>query len=596
MDPINDERMAPKSGSPGLSQKEPERPRRKASEPPPDRGIIRKGAWILGALVLLSPLEYRGGQALWRGLRRHRAQREAASVMKLVEAQKYAEAQRAVRTAILMDPDDPQVLRTTAQWCTLTSRAEGFNYWERLFARTPPTRQDRLDQLDLALTLRRLDLSKTLLKDLVLTYPKDREVTLRVLRHHQLMRNNANALAAARIAVVSFPNDEQIQLILGGLLLSQSNRADWADGRRLLWNVALGSSAWHDEAVDRLVLSDSLDRNDRELLVHTLEKREPRELNDQLKALKLRFDLSQTRQQREDLWPRSAELARQFPGVTNQLAMAWWYCGQGETNRALSVLPREAIGTNKFAAFGTVEVLLRCHAWDEVRQVLDQEPLALHPAQKESALGALAGGTEKAAAAAAHFAKAQAHASSAPGLLLQIAAQAERAGQPRAAVEALTRVAELNQTLTLQCSQRALELVLPLDDLKYSQRVVRRLTEFLPEDVSLALESAWLDLLCSVRIQPATEVLLGLQSQTQLGEQVRFALALAELRQGKAAAALNRLESDSFDPEKLSSRLQAVYVAVLFANDQREVAMRWVAKIPAGSLRIQERELFEKSL
>ena len=135
-----------------------------------------------------------------------------------------------------------------------------------------------------------------------------------------------------------------------------------------------------------------------------------------------------------------------------------------------------------------------------------------------------------------------------------------------------------------------------MDDLTIARETVVRLAEFLPGEDSVAAERAWLELLFNERIEAASEVLSRLLPHPQLGELARFALALADLRQGKPGLALSRLEVPPVVPERLSPRLQAVYAAVLLANDQREPARRVAHLIPTHTLRVQERDLIDRLL
>ncbi len=551
---------------------------------------------VLLALILVGMVSYAGGLWLWRQLKIRRGQQQAALAEMCLREKRYPEAQRAIRTAILMAPNDPQVLRTTARWCTFAGRPEGLAYWERLFALTTPSVADRLEELDFALALNRLDVSRNLLTALLSAEPKNREVTLRVLRHNGLSGDVEAAIAAARTAVALFPLDEQFQINLGSLLLSRPDRAQQLEGRHLLWAVALSSGRWREMAADHLVASEALDRGDRELLIHDLEKREPIGFSDQLKVFDLRLSLVGVGPERALIWQRAAALADRFSTVTDRLLLARWLAQRGETNRGLEILPRAAVPTNEVAAIATLEILLRWGTAGDVRKLLDQRPSALPEALQESARGVLAVRVGRPAEASGHFASALQQAWVRPGLLLQVAGLAELAGQPLAAVEGLTRAAELNPSLTLQCCRRALALVRPMDDLTIARETVVRLAEFLPGEDSVAAERAWLDLLFNERIEASSEVLSRLLPHPQLGELARFALALADLRKGRPALAMSRLEVPPVVPERLSPRLQAVYAAVLLANDQREPARRVAHLIPTHTLRVQERDLIDRLL
>ena len=562
------------------------------------RGIAPETFWfrvVLAFAVAAVVLALVGRQG-WRQLKIQRGRKLARTASTLIQEQKYPEAQRAIRAAVLMAPSDPEVLRSTARWSALAGRPESLKYWAKYASLVPLTPAEQLEYLDLALALNRLDVSKVLLRQVLARDPKGHEITLRVLRHNVLSGDLDSALKSARTAAEFFPADEQIQLTLGGLLIAQKNRLLQAEGRRVLWNLALGTGPGRDGALEALMSSQVLDRGDKELLIHTLEKREPPTLNDQLKALNLRMGAESSPRDREALLQQSLTLATRFPGPTNRLYLAAWLLQVGATNRAIELVPWTEAGTNSGVAVGVLDLLLRSSGPEELPYQLARLSNSLPAGLLEGANAVIAARAGRSGEASGHLAVALKAVANRPAQLLQVATLAEKAGQPATAVDALLRAAEIFPSLTLPSCRRALALVRPLDDLTVARRAMNRLADFLPGEDSVVLERVWLDLLFNDRIDGAVSFLLPILEHPQLGEQARFALALAELRQGKNASALGRIEAAPVDPERLPPRLQAVYVAVLQANDQREQAQRLVRRIPLNSLRGQERELIARLL
>lgn len=544
--------------------------------------------YIVAVLVVVGIGGYFGGRKVWQELRIRRAREQASKAEDFVRQENFLEAQRAVRTAVKLAPNDPAVLRITANWCTLTGSPDGFVYWDRLAQFTPPTRGDRLKKLDLALALQRLDISRDLLKVLLTETPNDREVLARAVMHHTLTGLTENAVQAARIAVATLPSDPQLQFLLGKLLLETSDRSSQSEARRLLWNVALDNSTWRDSAVDLLVRNRDLNDGDRLLLIHSIEARTPVSLEDRLRVLDLRLPMVSDR---DRVWSQTDDLRAQYPGSTNQTRLAIWLAIGGATNRCLAMLPWDAVGTNQYAAQGTLEALARCQDWNGMRTLIERKPVALPASAQESARGVLATTTGAAADANGYFANAIQKAAANPMELIQVSAYAELARQPVLAASALIRAVEVNPLLTVQLCRHALALVQPIEDLTVARRTMEKLVDYLPGEPSVLLERSWLDLLFNEQVDRARTALSHIIDHPAVGREARVMLALADLRRNDPAGALSRLEALGVEPATLTPRSQAVYSAVLLANNQREPARRLVVGIPTNKLRKKELEL-----
>lgn len=550
----------------------------------PDTLIFR----ILVGLVLVAAVGYFGGRTVWRAVKVSRAQKQAALADKYLAENNAVEAQRAIRTAILMAPNDAKVLRSTAAWCSLNGRPEGFMYWDRLAQSSPLTHEDQLKKLDLALILHRLDISRDLLKDLLKAGEKDREVLVRAIQHHVQTGRAENAIRAARIAVANAPSDPQLQFMLAGLLVDSTNRTAQAEAHRLLWNVALDNTKWRDPAVDLLVSSRQLSDGDRLLLIRTIEGRDSPSLLDRLRVLELRRGINPDL---EKIGEQAQALTAQYPGLTNQIYIARWLAEVGATNRALALLPRDATRTNAAAATSTLEILIRVGDWDGLNLLLDQTPVAIRPSIADAARAVLAARKGRHDEAAGYLSSARQKAAGQVQELIQIASYAERAGQRVAAAENFIAAADANPLLTVQLCRRALAAVQPIEDLSMARRILDQLANFIPGEPSVLLERSWLDLLFEENLDRARQSLNEIKEHPKIGLDARVILAFAELKRGDAGAALAGLEALGVDSSTLSPRLQAAYTAVLLASGQREPARRLALQIPVRSLKKLELDL-----
>ena len=557
--------------------------------PTPDKIVFS----VISVLLVLGLGGYLVGRKIWTEMRVRRARHLAEDAGNLVKNENYSEAQRAVRAAIQLAPNDPWVIRATATWCSLTSNPDGISYWDRLAQFTTLTEDDQLKKLDLALAINRLDISREILGVLLTNQPNSREVITRAIQHHSQTGDWEAASKAGHLALIKFPTDEQIQFQVGRLLLDIPQSSAQEEARRLLWTVALGNSAWSPAAVDQLVQKRQLNDGDRLLLIHSIEARKPTTLGAQLQVIQLRLAMVVNR---EPLWHQTGELVAKFPGLSNQVEIALWLINAGGTNQAQALVPREAASTNQMAAEATLEVLTRSQDWTGVRALIEQTPVALPKSAIEAARGVLAAAAGNASETAGYFASALQKAAGHGLELYHLSSYAEFAGNPGIAAMALIQAADLNPMTTVQFCRRALALVQPMDDLTIARRTMEKLVDYLPREPAVLIERSWLDLLLNEQVDRARSALNLFVEHPTLGQEARIALSLAELRQGEKSAALARLEALAVDPASLSPRSQAVYAAVLLANNQREPARRIAIQIPVARLRKKELELIASLL
>ena len=545
---------------------------------------------ILFSLVLVGLFGVIGGRLIWRHLRLNRARDQASQAEKLMREQKPLAAQPLVRAAYMIAPNDPAILRAAARWSSLVLRPEGLSYWDRLAALGPLTRVEQILQVDLALALNRVDLSRELLKKLVPGNEKDRAVLLRALRYQQQVGSQAKAEAGGKLALISHPTDPEIQFTVGRLYLESSSPPVRMDGRRLLWDVALGQSEWRDAAVDLLSQSQLLDTGDRALLVRTLAARQPDTLANQLQILSLRAASAMGDRELAKLADEAEQLSEKFPTVSDRVNVARWLARSGATNRALAYLPLETVGTNATAAADCLDLLLRARAWPEAAAMLDRKPLALPDATQQAALGLIDASTTR-LDPQGRFAQALRLAAGQPSVLFTVATYAEAGEEFTVACDALLQHAELNPMVTLQSCRRALGLAQRNGDLDAARRSIERLGSYLPGEEVVLLERSWLDLLFRKEVPRAQVALNHLLAHPKFGTSAQVAMALAELRSGQAVAAMTRVENSGWDYTTLPPRHRATIAAVLEANGQREPARRLALTIPEGQLHGPELEL-----
>ncbi|MCE0497252.1 MAG: hypothetical protein LV481_04815, partial [Methylacidiphilales bacterium] len=144
----------------------------KASQPASksDTAIIRRriALWTtaLAALVLIS-LVLLLGPKLYRKFKAWRATQFALQGEELVRENRAVDAVPYIRSAYLLSPQTPEVLRAMAQMLTAYSSPEATNYWNWLLLTTDATDDDRRAAIDCAMQYGLFNEASTMIKDLL---------------------------------------------------------------------------------------------------------------------------------------------------------------------------------------------------------------------------------------------------------------------------------------------------------------------------------------------------------------------------------------------------------------------------------------------
>lgn len=540
---------------------------------------------LLGVLVA-------GGVAarpVWRLVKRQRARNLAVGALRDLEAGRLNEAARAARTASLMAPDQLEVLQAITRLSLRSPSVAYLPYWESLLARREVTPEDRIAFVRFALIVRKFDLAGVQLARLVQERPRDREILSLLVDHNSGRGAAVEAAEAGRRLLDQTGPEPAVEFRLANLLLRCPGTRDQVEGRRLLWALAVGSSPLRDPAIHRLVDLGKLTRSESELLLRSLSTSADRGLDDEIRVLELRRNLAD--RPADLLYPEVVGRVRAATNASASASYLAWLGRHRAWDATLEATPEPVALTNAVFFSARLDALTGLGRFPEAEQLLARTNQPLVPVVLEMAqagLAAAAGRTKDAETrlyAAAELSQRDAT------QYLAVAQRAEAFGLKAVALELYQRVLPRPAT-TVLAANNLLRLAVDQDDLGTTRKVLRALSDYLPGDNRLAYESAWLDLLFTERVEAARETLQRTGPLVD-PDGLRFGLALVELRGGNVTAALALLEGETAPFTQFTPRQQAVYVAVLGANQQREAARRFARQMgPAASrLRLQEREL-----
>ena len=539
------------------------------------------GALVLGGAYGLASMAYPVIKG-WRGERFARQSMEALATGNIADAQKM------VRSAIRLAPHEPAVVRAAARFSTKVRNPETFKYWQEL-ADTPSfSDQDRLEFIRAALILDRLDLAQRYLHPLLAKEPRNREVLRLVVLEQTEFQNYPKAIEAARLALSLDPSSDQDLVSLGRLLIRSTTPSDHDEGKNLLWDIGIGKSPLSLEAITAMIDSKSLTTTELEVLLRRVQAEAI--TNNAQKMLEAGIE-SRLHPERRDAAIDRVLAGYEGAPVDTKSEMLRWAVKLDPAHTA-EFLNADRIGTNRTLVTIKAEALASSAQWSHLDSMLTNAAVPFEPSGRALLKARSAFGQGKTDAGRGYILEGINLANPDPRALILLAKTAETAGLPADAIRAWERLGE-NPALILQASREVMRLSVATADLPSARRTIQRLSDHMPGDNSLAAERAILDVLYGENLEAAISTLGGLVRKNPGNIAWRHGLALARLKSGDAPAALSLIEETAYDWKLYPPRSQAIYIAILGSNGQRETARRFAHQVRIEKLREPERQLIE---
>ena len=539
------------------------------------------GALVIGGLYGAASMVYPVIKA-WRG------DRFARLATAEINAGHIPEAQKLVRSAVRLAPHDPEVVRAAARFSTKVRNPETFKYWLELAESPSFTDQDRIELIRVALIMDRLDLVQRYLHPLLAKQPRNRDVLRLVAAEQTEFQNFPKAIEAARMALATDPASDQDMVALGRLLIRSTSPSDRDEGKSLLWDIAIGKSALSPEAISALVDSKGLTTPELEVLLRRIQAEASP--NNTHKMLAAGIESRLHPEHREAAMEKVLSGYDSAP-IDTKAELLRWALKLDPTHTAAFLNP-DRIGTNRTLVTIRAEALAGSSQWSDLDTMLANPALPFEPTGRALLRARSSLGQGKVEPGRGYILEGVNLPNPDPRGLVLLAKTAEGAGLPADAIRAWERLSE-NPALILQASREIMRLSQATADLLAARRVIQRLSDHMPGDESLAGERARLDALYGENLDSALSSLGGLVKKNPANIAWRHGLALARLRSGDAPAALSLIEETAYDWKLYTPRSQAIYIAVLGANGQRETARRFAHQVRIEKLREAERQLVE---
>ncbi|MGV3532876.1 MAG: hypothetical protein ACO1QR_10940, partial [Chthoniobacteraceae bacterium] len=359
-----------------------------------------------------------------------------------------------------------------------------------------------------------------------------------------------------------------------------------AEGIALLRSLSGNSSDAGLAALQRRASLGSLDAADLQEIAAGLRSHPRAAEGHRLQALSL--DLRRQPDQREHLLDAAAEQYRaSAPEILRQFAA--WLLGEGEAERALAIVSEDQALSRKDLLLVRLDALAATKDWratlhllEKPRVPLEEASRSLYRARCFSELGE----TRRAQNA---WRSALDATGRDPALLHYVAGYAERFGEIETARAAYRQLA--SNPVSARAGFEGLLRHAPRGDTVAARDLLAEMAERWPRDQQVANDLAYLNALLARELTDCADKARELIRAAPASLPHRTVLALAELRLGNHASALETFQGLEVDWRRAAPASVVVYAAALQANGRDGEALALAALASPDHLRPEERAL-----
>jgi hypothetical protein len=606
----------------------------------------KRRIWLVVVLlfVLAIVVTFFGARPASNAIKAWQARRHANHAFAYINNEQWNDAQREAIAAYQLRPSEPQALRAVARFLSRVREPEALDFWKQLQNRQSLTREDRRDEVAVALAGNDLSVAELALKDLLTRKdsPPSAADWLLAAQVAQQKSETNEARKFAQRALDDSRADEPIQFQAALLTLALGSPEDadassidaaWArlgklaQGKTKAALVALVALAQH--ALSRpggtgsvpsnsLAPSPSKKKDDTEVvppndLVRALETHPLAKTPHKLLALDLQMHADPT--QREALISRAIADWKNAD-ADSLVALATWLDEKGEYQRQLDTIPLGRALQSHDLFLQHLDALGALNRWSEIKQLLESEHFPLDQVAERMYVARCNARLGEKTASENNWKRALEAAGGDSGKLMTLAEYAERNGANEIAEVAYSSAA--NESPKLRAAwQGRLRLAQASGETKKIHAVLTGMLAIWPNDSAIQNDEAYMRLLLlggtgsapsihrpdATEGVPPSEELSGIE---QLAKKLvernprslphRTLRALARLRQNRAAEALDVYANIQVAPNALTPSALAVHAAVLAANGRADDAKTEAAQVKVDNLLPEEKALIQNLL
>ena len=615
----------------------------------------KRRIWLVVILlfVLAIVVTFFGARPASNAIKAWQARRHAERAFTYIDNAQWNEAQKEAIAGYQLQPGEPQALRAVARFLSRVHQPEALDFWKQLQNRQSLTREDRRDEVTIALAGNDLSVAELALKDL-LTRKDSPASAADWLLAAQVARqknetNEARKLAQKVLDDSRADERTQFQAVLLTLAIATPENTDAASIEAAWARLSKLAEGKTKAALDALVVlaqralsrpegtgsvpsssvvpSPSKEKDDTHHggqaqvvppndLVRALENHPLAKTPHKLLALDLQMHADPT--QRDALISRAIADWKDADAAS-LVALATWLDGKGEYQRQLDTIPLERALQSRDVFLQHLDALGALDRWSEIKQLLESEHFPLDEVVQRMYIARCNARLGEKTASENNWKRALEAAGGDSGKLMTLAEYAERNGANEMAEVAYATAT--NESPKLRAAwQGRLRLAQSSGGTKKIHAVLAGMLTIWPNDSAIQNDEAYMRLLLlflggtgsvpsgqkddthhggQAQVVPPSEELNGIehlaeklvqQNPTSLPH--RTLLALARLEQHRPAAAIDVYSNIKVAPNTLSPSALVVHAAVLEANGHHKDAMT-EAQIPPDKLLPEERDLIQ---
>ncbi len=565
------------------------------------------------ALVLVLVLGFFGWRPATNAIKGWQARRHAYKAFAYIEQEKWTDAHQEASAAYELRPTDPQALRAVARFLSRTHQIAALDFWKQLAEKNSLTHQDVRDEAMIAIMASDMVRADDAVHTLIGSHPEPADWLLAAQLSIQKNLPDQAKLSLEKIVADSRATEsEQFRATLLQFALAGDNQTERASALTRLKKIANGKTAASLDALVVLAQSalsasaeskDSAAAHDIADFARALENHPLAKAQHKLLALDLLAHVDPTL--------RPALITRAIANwkdaePANLAALATWLNSKGEYQREIETIPLEKALQTHDLFLQHLDALGALGRWNEIKELLESQRFSLDPVAQAMYLARCSGQLGEKTAAENNWRRALEAAGGDPGKLMTIGEYAEKNGALEIADSAYAATAAESPKLRVAYQGR-LRLAQASRDTKKMHGILAQMLSLWPDDPAIQNDEAYTRLLllptkAEETPQSRSEAAAIEQLAQKLMEREptslphRTLLALARLRQGRAADALSVYNNVRVAQNALSGSALAVHAAVLAGTAHTEDAKTEVAQIKPDQLLPEERSLIETFL
>lgn len=564
---------------------------------------LRKRRWLriyLPVLLVLTLAVTFGGKPAWRAIKAFQARRIASEAYTLMEAGKYEDARNKALDAYMLSFLEPSVIRVNAQIRSRRGRAgESIHFWKELEKLSKLTLSDRREYASSSLAAGDLETAVRMVDAINASggpsAPTDALLNAQVTAGKS---DFAKAQEWARKVVADDSKCTDRERFVGAMLLvTLPDPAGRVIGLKQVTALARTQSPVALEALvfeaRRTRTGSNVDGLKPEEIIRGLETHPQAEPVHKLLALDVRGRLDPLR--REELIQQAI---REYGNPENKEALAKlivWLNEKREHERVLQLVTFDRSIATTELFLGRLDALGALDRWGEVRQALESQKFPLDPIIQELYLARALGQLGDKVASDNRWLKARQATNGSIDKLLLVARYAERAGNAVAAEAAYRQAAETSPEVR-PLQETFLRFLSENADTAKVHRQIRAMLRIWPQDPSLQNDDAYLSALRNEALEASLATAERLVAATPTSMPHRTTLALARLRLGRNADALQVFRNITVSDAVMLPNTRLIYALALKACGFTTEARAEASKSQRSRLRAEEKVMLDALL